>query len=88
MYYDTSLKTSRVDWSVLFSPRYDPALGTFFPPKKGFLRKRGDVRERRNPSGHGRHYDGCTTSGLGGEEDPVEGVGVMKDEELNLEGDH
>ncbi len=57
MYYDTSLKTSRVDWSVFFSPWCSHDMGTFFfLPKKGFLRNSGDGRERRNPQGHGKHY--------------------------------
>jgi hypothetical protein len=41
MYYDTSLKTSRVDWSALFSPRRVSRIGNFFSlPQKRILRKR------------------------------------------------
>ncbi len=58
MYYDTSLKTSRIDLSVLFSPRPLSRNGNFFFLLQGFGRKR-DGRERRNPQGHGRHY-ACT----------------------------
>ena len=58
MYYDTSLKTSRIDLSALFSPRPLSRNGNFFFLFQGFGRKR-DGRERRNPQGHGRHY-ACT----------------------------
>ena len=43
MYYDTSLKTSRVDWSVLFSPRTLSRNGnSFFLPKKDFEERHMD----------------------------------------------
>jgi hypothetical protein len=52
MYYDTSLKTSRVDWSALFSPRRLSRNGKtfFFLPKNGFWReeRRTERRTRKD----------------------------------------
>ena len=46
MYYDTSLKTSRVDWSALFSPRLLSRIGNFFSsPKKGFWSRERNGRD-------------------------------------------
>ena len=54
MYYDTSLKTSRVDWSSLFSPRWLSRNGkTFFPPRDRIF----ENLEREMDGGDGTRKD-------------------------------
>ena len=63
MDFDTSLKTSRRDCSGIFCPTNWDSLP--LRPTNFFFSSRislqiEDGRERRNPRGHGRHYDART----------------------------
>jgi hypothetical protein len=58
MYFDTLLKTSRVDFTTQSSPRYLPRIGNFVPPPP--QRKNSFWKREEGDGGYGRHYHGCT----------------------------